>query len=322
MNNSLYFKILVIGFVLFTVSCADKPKQVAKNTKAKTEQTGFNNKLISTLNKGFFKAKFSPDNNKIVVTSNDDTGLKLYKINEDVMEHLNSKKGAGINPMFTPNGKYVVFQSHDFVNRRRATSIYLQDVSEKVIVPIIENKRDIKLLDVTLTNVIYLDGNDVKAFNITTGETTLNPKNITTAYTDNNLNLVAYTNGNKNILNPFSEGNYIWVSLSPDKTKILYNKSGKGTFISDLNGKTITELGRLHAAKWDDSGEWVIGMDDYDNGQEITKSDILLFSKDGKTKKNLTENSDKIALYPDMSSKGKKVIYHNENGGVYIMKMK
>jgi len=322
MNTSLYFKILFVSFVLFTVSCADKPSKVANQSKSKSEQKAFNNKLISTLNKGFFKAKFSPDNDHVVVTTNDDTGLKLYKINEDVMEHLNSKKGAGINPIFTPNGKYVVFQSHDFVNRRRVTSIYFQDVTEKVIVPVIENKRDIKLLDATVNSIIFLDSDDVKSFNIVTGETISNPKNLTTAYTDNNLNLVAYADGKKKILNPFSDGNYIWVSLSPDKTKILYNKSGKGTFICDLSGKTVTELGRLHAAKWDKSGEWIIGMDDYDDGQKVTKSDILLISKDGKTKKNLTENSDKIALYPDMSSEGKKIIYHDENGGVYLMKLK
>lgn len=322
MKKSLYSNLLFISLVFFMFSCADKPNQVAQNTKNSVEKAGYKSKLFSTLNKGFYKAKFSPVSDKLIATSVDDKGLSLYNIKDDVMEHLNSKNGAGINPMFTKNGKYVVFQSHDFVNRRRVTSLFFQNVEEKVIIPVLENKRDVKLLDVTNNDIIFLEGDDIKVFNIISGETIVNPSKITIAYTDNNLNLVTYVNGNKKNLNPFGDGNYIWVSLSPDKTKILYNKSGKGTYICDLNGKTISDLGRLHAAKWENSGNWVIGMDDYDDGHKITKSDILYISKDGKVKKNLTENSDKIALYPDISTEGKEIIFHDENGAVYLMKLK
>jgi hypothetical protein len=202
------------------------------------------------------------------------------------------------------------------------SSIYLQNIKEKEIIPIVEFKRELKLLGIDNNKVLFLEGEKVKAFDISSEEIQEKPKGVIVTFTDNNLNLSVYSNGVKSNLNPLGKGKYIWVSISPDHHKIIYNKTGKGTFICDITGKTITNLGRLHAAKWSNDGKWIIGMDDYDDGYKYTKSDVLMVSFDGKTKINLTENSDVIALNPDISKDNSKVIYHNEEGRVYLMKLK
>jgi len=306
---------MVSMIMMIVNSCVEKT--TVSTYKLKTE-----NKTISTLDKGFYKAKFSPDDSKIIVTSPDDKGLYVYDFKEDAYGKLNSKSGAGINPFFTPDGKIVVFQSHEFKNRRRVTSIYLQDLNTLEIKPVVENKRNLKLLDVDAKKIYFLEGNKIYAYDINSGKTVENPKNVILAYTDNDLNLVIYNNGVKKTLNPQGKGNYIWVSVSPDKKQILYNKAGKGTFIADLNGKTIADLGRLHAAVWSKDGKFVIGMDDRDDGQKYTKSDILLIDTKTKSKKNLTENSDVIAMYPDIDKNNGKVIYQNEEGRIYLMELK
>jgi len=238
------------------------------------------------------------------------------------VEHLTSKEGAGMYPKMTSDGKYVIYQTHEFKNRRRLTSIFLQDIVEKTTIPVVTDKRDIKLLDVKNSKIFFLDGNNVKSFDIASGETTTNPKDALLAFSDNNLNLSILANGKKTDINPQGEGNYIWVSLSPDNRKILYNYPKKGAIVSDLNGKTKFELGKLDAAKWSNDGQWIVGMEDYDDGHKYTKSDILMISSDGKNKKNLTENSDLIALFPNISADNKKVIYNTEEGRVYLMKIK
>ncbi len=318
--KNLFLKIIILLLFASFYSCADKPAKTVNKTKIENRQA--ENKMISLLDKGFFKAKFVPTGDKLIVSSENDKRLAVYDFKNDVVEHLTSKQGAGMYPKITPDGKYVAYQTHEFKNRRRLTSLFLQDITEKIIVPVVTDKRDIKLLSVDNSNVYYLEGDVVKAFDISGKKTKTNPKNITIAFTDNNLNLSLYSGGKKSNINPQGEGNYIWVSLSPDKKRILYNYPKKGAIIADLTGKTMKELGKLDAAQWSNDGKWIIGMEDYDDGHKYTKSDILMVSPDGKIKKNLTENSDLIALYPNLSNDGKKVVYNTEEGRVYLMKIK
>lgn len=301
-------------------SCTEKA--IEKTAKKSEVSKTFESKPISVLNKGFHKAIFSPNSNQLIASAENDKGLAIYDFKNDVMEHLNSQDGAGMDPKFTPNGEFVIFQSYQFIKRKRMTSIYLQNTKEKEIIPIVEDKRNLKLLSIENNKILFLEGENVKAFDISSGEIQDNPKGVTVAFTDNNLNLSVYSNGIKSNLNPLGEGNYIWVSLSPNNNEIIYNKTGKGTFICDLTGKTITDLGRLHAAKWSKDGKWVVGMNDYDDGHKYTKSDILMISFDGKTNQNLTKNSDVIALNPDISKDNSRIIYHNEEGRVYLMNLK
>ena len=318
--KNLFLKIIILLLFASFYSCADKPAKTVNKTKIENRQA--ENKMISLLDKGFFKAKFVPTGDKLIVSSENDKRLAVYDFKNDVVEHLTSKQGAGMYPKITPDGKYVAYQTHEFKNRRRLTSLFLQDITEKIIVPVVTDKRDIKLLSVDNSNVYYLEGDVVKAFDISGKKTKTNPKNITIAFTDNNLNLSLYSGGKKSNINPQGEGNYIWVSLSPDKKRILYNYPKKGAIIADLTGKTMKELGKLDAAQWSNDGKWIIGMEDYDDGHKYTKSDILMVSPDGKIKKNLTENSDLIALYPNISKDTKKVVYNTEEGRVYLMKIK
>ncbi len=319
MKNTL-LKILTLLLIISIYSCADQPTKTIN--KSKIEKREAENKMISLLDKGFHKALFVPKSDKLVLSTENDKGLSLYDFKNDVVENLTSKDGAGMYPVFTSNGKYVVYQTHEFKNRRRLTSIFLQDIVEKTIIPIVTDKRNIKIISANNHFVYFLDGEAVKGFDILTGEMTTNPKDVTLAFTDNELNLSLFANGKKTNINPQGKGNYIWVSISPDKTSVLYNYPQKGSFISDLNGKTIHDLGKINAAKWSDDGKWIIGMADTDDGHKYIKSDILLISSDGKTKKNLTENSDLIALYPSISPDNKKIVYNTDEGRVYLMKLK
>ncbi|MCF6242999.1 MAG: hypothetical protein L3J74_16860, partial [Bacteroidales bacterium] len=146
--------------------------------------------------------------------------------------------------------------------------------------------------------------------------------NTVLAFTDADLNLVVYKNGKQHILNPFGKGNYIWVSVSPDGTKILFTKTGKGTFICDSEGKNIINLGRLHAAKWSKDGKWVIGMNDFDDGSKYTNSQIIIISPKGINRQVLDLKDIKIALYPDLSDDNSKITFNTDNGKIYVITLK
>ncbi|RLD78069.1 MAG: hypothetical protein DRJ10_10920 [Bacteroidetes bacterium] len=102
----------------------------------------------------------------------------------------------------------------------------------------------------------------------------------------------------------------------------MFNKTGEGTYICELNGKIIANLGRLSAAKWSNNGLWVIGMNDYDDGKQYTSSQIVLCSADGKTRQSLELKNQKIALFPDISADYSKIVFNDEKGKIYILFLK
>jgi hypothetical protein len=129
------------------------------------------------------------------------------------------------------------------------------------------------------------------------------------------------SSGEEKYLAPTGDNYYVWAALSPDNTKILFTAVGKGTFISDLDGNIIAEAGTLNAPVWINN-DWVLGMDDKDDGYIVTGSDLFAFHvNSGKTIK-ITEKTDEIALYPKVSPGGERIIFHNLKGEIFTAKIK
>ena len=88
---------------------------------------------------------------------------------------------------------------------------------------------------------------------------------------------------------------YIWVSLSPNGKYILYNVPLRGTFVCTIKGKVVAELGRLNAPVWYDNNI-ILGMDDYDDGENFTKSDVVAVNFRTAQKQIISKET--IAVYP------------------------
>jgi hypothetical protein len=131
-----------------------------------------------------------------------------------------------------------------------------------------------------------------------------------------------YSSGEKiNTLAPVGNCYYIWASLSPDEKKILFTAVGKGTYIADLEGNVLSELGYLNAPSWMNN-EWVVGMDDEDDGEIITSSQVIAIHVPSVKKVNITNGIDEIAMYPKTSKDAERVVFHNPKGEVFIVKIR
>lgn len=120
---------------------------------------------------------------------------------------------------------------------------------------------------------------------------------------------------------PVGDFFYIWVSVSPDGSRLLFTAAGKGTFVTDLEGNIIKELGYLNAPTWMNNN-WVLGMNDQDDGHKITSSDIIAVHLPSESRKNLTGGSDEIALDPKASISADRIVFQNGVGDVFIMKIR
>jgi len=133
-----------------------------------------------------------------------------------------------------------------------------------------------------------------------------------------NRKIVLIKDGEKNLLEPFGKGIYIWPSLSPDGTKLLFTKGGKGTYISDLQGNILQEIGYANAPKWSTDGNWLVYMKDHDDGTDFTASDIFVYSVKDKKEYRITATDDRIEMYPSWNEEMTKIVFETTIGIIYI----
>ena len=134
-----------------------------------------------------------------------------------------------------------------------------------------------------------------------------------------NLDLNLYRNGEKIVLKPHGDANYIWSSLSPDQTMILFNTK-YGTGICDLNGKEIINLGQDFDAPVWYGNDYVVGMDDNHDGYYNVESSIMMASVDGTVVKRLTA-PEGFGMYPSVDAKSGRIVYNTENGEIRLLQI-
>lgn len=145
-------------------------------------------------------------------------------------------------------------------------------------------------------------------------------KKTISAYTEK-LQLIVERNGVRKVLEPLPKGSrYLWGSLSPDQSRILFTATGKGSYICDLNGRILSGIGYLNAPVWY-GNTMVVGMVDKDNGESITASSITVVSVDGKQRQALTPIAE-IAMYPAADIESGKIAYNTLEGEIRVLELK
>ena len=133
------------------------------------------------------------------------------------------------------------------------------------------------------------------------------------------LKLNLYRNGERIVLAPHGEVNYICASLSPSKDRILF-RSIKGTAICDLNGKELVNLGtEINAPVWF-GNDYVIGMDSEHDGYFNTSSAIVIASVDGNMLQYLTDPS-AMGVFPNGDVASGRIVYNTDMGDIRMIQL-
>jgi Tol biopolymer transport system component len=295
MKRALFFSIVLLSVTAITAQTIT----IGKSYRA-IEQKGFH-------------PQFNTDGNLLAFTTESYIGLNVYTFSDKSVKKVTDDAGAGFQPIFSTNNDKVFYRNTVYENRLRKDGVQSFDLAKKTRVEMLTPQRNMKQPQSYENGFLVMA--DTKLIKSTFGKTKATVPNY--VWSDgSNLNI--YQNDKIKQLNPIDGANgYIWASLSPDGKMILFTAAGKGTFVSDLNGKIIAKLGYLNAAVWYDNN-FVVGMQDKDDGKFITKSTILMKSIDGKTSKTLTATG-KIAMYPTAAAG--KVAYNTSEGEIHVMEL-
>lgn len=242
-------------------------------------------KLISGEVERLYFPRFSPDGQYLLLTKSNFKGLWIYNISEKQLTKINDYYGSGFNSSINSENGKINFYKEEFVNKRRESFLKTFDLNLGA-----------EVIDSQITNH--------------------QPK----VFSENSQIIINYSRFRKTI-KPLGEGNYIWVSLSPKNDKILFTFMGKGTYICDLNGRILTELGYANAPKWSPDGKWIVFMNDKNDGLNYVSSDIFVSSTDGKEKFNITDTISEIEMYPEWSNGGNKIVFNNLSGEIFVVEL-
>lgn len=259
---------------------------------------------------------FNNSGDKLLFSTSGYTGLQLYDFAQNKANNISSAAGAGYEPIFDASENKVFYRTTSFENNRRFDAIQSYDLNTGVQRQMLPPSREVKQARNFHNGLLVMA--DKKLMKSTFGST---QKNIPNFVTTDDLRIVLYRNNIRYEMNPLREADsrYIWVSLSPDNNKLLFTAAGKGTFVSDLEGNIIAKLGYLNAPVWYNN-QYVVGMNDKDDGHVVTSSEIKLVNIET-TKAIVVSTNKQIAMYPAAAGNAKRIAYHTNDGKIFVVEM-
>lgn len=219
-------------------------------------------------------------------------GLWYYDLEAKSSVLITDQAGAGFQPKWVDGN--IVYQV-------KARMKYLEsfDFDKKKRASVEENKK-------SLTPARYARENTTKA---------------SASLTKDLLGIeIISASGEKTIIQPQSDGNYISASLSPSGNRLLYEVAGLGGFVAGLSGNTILELGNVDAPKWITNNQIVYG-ESQDDGMQILGSKVFVFDLQSETKMQLKVDEESL-FEPSVSQDGKQISAHSSEGDIFIFNQK
>lgn len=297
---------------------------IAFATNAQTFEVVSLEQVNTGVREAAYHPRFMPDGNTLLVCDENYDGLGLVDIKAKSYTHLTNHPGAGYEAVIGNDGKTIISRKVDHENQ--LVTLCKVDLAEKTVSPIVTNAEHFN--NVRLVNGEIAISQKGKLLKSRITKAKLKGVSINTVedvfVTVEDLKLVVYKNGVRNVVDPLYNGSndpsYTWASLSPNGKKLLF-VCGNDAYVTALDGSNIVCLGMLHAPVWR-GNDYVVGMEDYDDGHIITDSNIVIIGANGKNKQVLTTDSKALNMFPAVSADGSKIVYNTGDGKIFMMTIK
>ncbi len=266
-----------------------------------------------------YTSTLSPTGEYLLLSSLKQEGLQKLDLQTGKVMTLTTAKGSGYDAKISNDGKSIVFRENTVDKNRlkktKLNSIDLQTGKQRQLTKFTRNLEGVSFCKNTLA-ITENGKTKFEKFASTTEEKSLPNVYIRLGQ------LMISQNGKTKVLSPNgTEGqSYLWPSVSPDGTKVVYYLAASGAYTCNIDGSNVKFLGNLRAPKWYND-QIVVGMNDADNGEYVTSSSIIAVSADGATKQTIS-NQDLIAMYPSASAASGKISFTTPTGDVYIINVK
>ena len=277
-------KILLLVVALVSVMASAQVLEVASVEKLNIPQNA-DSKIVG----------IAPDGTYVLISSQTNKGLQRFDLVSENVTKLTDAEGAGFGVEISADSKNVTYREVTYAaDHSRMATLVSQDMATAQKTTLVKSTRDMQRARSrqAVSPVVFIQNGELM---ITVGTMS-------------------------KVLSPNGQGrSYLWPSLSPDGTKVLYHLAGNGTWVCNVDGTNAKRIGSFRAPKWYNNNV-VVGMSDLDNGHVVTSSEIVVYTLDGKNQ--VLTNNAIMAMYPYVSADGKKIVCSTPNGEAYLINLK
>jgi len=257
-------------------------------------------------------AAISPQGDYLLLTNDRNSGLTRFDLASGQARTITTADGAGYDVKISPDGQNIVYRETSINDKHlRMTSLHTANLATGETAEVLKPTHDLQGYVANATTVGYVNRGKFKAQAI--GSQKADKK--VPVLSINKQQLMMTQNGKTRVFSPNGTSHsYIWPSLSPDGTKVLYYVCGMGAYVCDLDGSNVKRIGEMRAPKWYDDNT-IVGMLDKDDGEFIYASTIVAANLDGTTQ-TITDDST-IAMYPQ-TAQG-MIVFSTPAGEAYMI---
>lgn len=263
---------------------------------------------------------FSPNGKYLLTTTGTNQGLKRVDVASGNVSTLTKANGAGFQPAIDAEGNKIAYRQISLgEDNLRQTEVKLLDVSKKISTRLQKPSRSVGGYGFCKESPYVVNENKLLFSSQNISAKALK-KSDPIVSVDEDLQLLVTLNGELVRLSPNgTDKTYIWPSLSPDKTKILYYVGDQGAYICNLDGTGVQKIHvDCRAPQWYDN-QTIIGMDDKDDGEVLLSSSIVAYTLDGKFQK-LSAPSLNL-MYPFCHKTTGTIACSAANGELYLLQV-
>jgi Tol biopolymer transport system component len=256
----------------------------------------------------------SPQGDYLLLSTDTKHGLVKWDFTTHTTTTVTNDEGAGADVRISDDGRQIVYDQVSYKDRRRQHAVKSIDLLNGKQQTLVKATRKQQGFDVDHGMVVTVTDGQVKKHTLIKGA---NQSVSRPALTRHHLKLYITRDNQTTMLAPNGENErYIWASLSPDGSRVLYYVSGRGTFVCDTDGNNVIPMGDLTAPKWWDNST-IVGMSETDNEYTVIASSIVARTLDGQ--QQVLTGSDVIATYPLPSPESGKIAFSTPDGRIYFI---
>ena len=256
-------------------------------------------------------AAISPQGDYLLLTSATNQGLTKLDLTSGLTQVLSNAPSAGHNVKISPDGQTVVYRESSFNDKHlRLSTLKSVNLTTGATQVLVKPTRDLQgyAVDATSAGAVNKGKFSKKAIGAAKAQNV-------PVLSINKGQLMITVNGKTRQLSPNgTQFSYMWASLSPDGTQVLFYQAAHGTYVCNLDGTNVRKVGQMRAPVWYDDNT-VVGMMDKDDGEFIYASTIVAATLDGTTQ--VLTGDDVIAMYPHATSG--KIVFSTPAGEAYLI---
>lgn len=260
-------------------------------------------------------AAISPQGDYILVTTDYNRGLTKHDLSTGASQVITQAQGAGFDAKISSDGNTIVYREKS-ANKKHLqfTAVKSKNLTTGAEQQLVKPSREIEGVAIDGNTAAIVNKGKLAKKALGKGKAQVSAPVLSTK----NYKMRITRDGKSWELAPKGNGyRYIWASLSPDGTKVLFVCSGNGAYVCDLDGNNLTSLGNYRAPKWMNNN-MVVAMDCRDNGEVFTSSEIVVLDLSGN--KQVITGDDVVAMYP-LPAQG-KIAFSTPTGEAYIINLK